>query len=128
MTIDPALLNARAAFDRSAWNDAYAGLAEADSRGPLASEDLERMAIAAHLNGRPDESTATGARAHLEAVREGDVERGVRCAIALGMQMLQRGDMAQAGGWLARAGRLIEETGYDGVERGSLSFRRRCRR
>ena len=33
---------------------------------------------------------------------------------------MQRGEMAQAGGWLARAARLIEETGYDGVERGRL--------
>ena len=120
MTIDDRLLQARESFDRHAWNDAYAGLSAADTGSELASEDLERLAIAAHLGGRPDESTAAGARAHLEAIREGDIERGVRCAIALGMQLLQRGDMAQAGGWLARAGRLIEETGYDGVERGSL--------
>jgi DNA-binding CsgD family transcriptional regulator len=120
MTADDGLLQARESFDRHAWNDAYGGLSAADGRSPLASEDLERLTIAAHLSGRPDESTANGARAHLEAVREGDVERGVRCAISLGLQMLQRGDMAQAGGWLARAGRLMEETGYDGVERGSF--------
>jgi DNA-binding CsgD family transcriptional regulator len=114
------LLQARASFDRSAWADAYTGLATADRRGQLASEDLERLAIAAHLLGRPDESAAAGARAHLEAIREGGVERGVRCAIWLGMSLMQRGEMAQAGGWLARATRLIEESGYDGVERGSL--------
>ena len=34
--------------------------------------------------------------------------------------LLQRGEMAQAGGWLARAGRLIEQSGYDGPERGRL--------
>jgi DNA-binding CsgD family transcriptional regulator len=120
LAIDDELLQARESFARQAWNDAYQRLAAADVDGVLASGDLERLALAAHLSGRPDESTAAGARAHLEAVREGDVERGVRCAIALGMQLLQRGEMAQAGGWLARAGRLIEETGYDGVERGSI--------
>jgi ATP/maltotriose-dependent transcriptional regulator MalT len=36
------------------------------------------------------------------------------------MELIQRGEMAQGGGWLARAGRLVEETGYDGVEIGSL--------
>jgi DNA-binding CsgD family transcriptional regulator len=120
MTADDRLLQARESFDRHAWTDAYVPLAAADEQGVLASEDLERLAVAAHLSGRPDESTAAGARAHLEAVREGDIERGIRCAIALGMQALQRGEMAQAGGWLARARRLIEETGYDGVELGSL--------
>jgi hypothetical protein len=63
-------------------------------------------------------SDEVGARAHLEAVREGDVALAIRGAIALGMSLLQRGEMAQSGGWLARAGRLIEESGYDGVERG----------
>jgi DNA-binding CsgD family transcriptional regulator len=120
VTIDDRVLQARESFDRHAWNDAYVRLAAADEEGALASEDLERLALAAHLSGRPDESTAAGAGAHVAAVREGDIERGVRCAIALGMQLLQRGEMAQAGGWLARAARLIEETGYDGVERGSF--------
>jgi len=119
MTADP-LLEARDAFDRHAWSEAYVGLAAADGRTALASEDLERLAISAQLSGRPDQTIPAGARAHLEAIREGDVERGVRCAISLGLVSMQRGDMAQAGGWLARAARLIEETGYDGVERGRL--------
>jgi len=120
VTTDDQLLQARAAFDRSAWGDAYSGLAAVDGRGSLASEDLERLAIAAYLLGQPDESVSAGARAHLTAIREGDIERGVRSAISLGMALMQRGEMAQAGGWLARAARLIEETGYDGVERGRL--------
>ena len=33
---------------------------------------------------------------------------------------MQRGEMAQAGGWLARGARLAEESGYDGVEPGYL--------
>jgi DNA-binding CsgD family transcriptional regulator len=120
MTTDQLTLDARAALDRSAWSDAYAGLAAADARGALASEDLERLAIAAQLLGRADDAASAYARAHLEAVREGDVERGVRCAISLGMALMQHGEIAQAGGWLARAARLIEDTGYDGVGRGAL--------
>ena len=96
------------------------GLSTADAAGGLSPEDLERLAIAAYLTGRPDESVAIGARAHLEAVREGEVELAVRGAISLGMELMQRNEMAQAGGWLARAARLIEETGYDGSERGRL--------
>ena len=36
------------------------------------------------------------------------------------MDRIQRGEMAQGGGWLARGARLVEETGYDGVEPGFL--------
>jgi hypothetical protein len=38
----------------------------------------------------------------------------------MGMESIQRGEMAQGGGWLARGARLVEETGYDGVESGFL--------
>ena len=36
------------------------------------------------------------------------------------MTLILRGDMAQGGGWLARGTRIVDETGYDGVERGFL--------
>ena len=36
------------------------------------------------------------------------------------MSLMQRGEMAQAGGSLARAARLIEDSQYDGVELGRL--------
>lgn len=120
MTIDDAVSKAREAFGRSEWGEAYAGLAAADARGHLASEDLERLAIAAHLLGRADDVASAASRAHLEAVREGDVARAARAAIWLGMGLIERGEMAQGGGWIARAARLIDESGYDGVERGLL--------
>ena len=117
---DPALAAGRLAYERHAWGEAYESLSAADAAGDLGPEDLERLAIAAYLTGRPDESVAIGARAHLEAVRDGKVELAIRGAISLGMALMQRNEMAQAGGWLARAARLIEETGYDGSERGRL--------
>ena len=92
----------------------------ADRSQALTSEDLERLAIAAHLHGRPDDAASAWSRAHVEAVRGGEVGRAARCAIWLGMVLVQRGEMAQASGWFGRAARLIEEAGYDGVERGYL--------
>ena len=86
----------------------------------LDPEDLERLAITAYMLGRPDAFTAAGARAHLEAVRTGDVGLAIRSAYGMGMESIQRGEMAQGGGWLARGARLVEETGYDGVEPGFL--------
>jgi len=118
MTADDPLLLARDQFDRRAWGEAHAAFVVADARAALASEDLERMAVAAHLLGRPEEAASASSRGHLEAVRVGDIGRAARCAIWLGMALIQRGEMAQGGGWIARAARLMEERGYDGVERG----------
>jgi DNA-binding CsgD family transcriptional regulator len=119
-TVDPALVAARDAYERNAWGEAYARLAAEDARTPLDAADLERMAITAYLIGRPDESTAAGARAHLEAVRTGDNGLALRACYGLGMTFIQRGDMGQGSGWLARGARLIEETGYEGAEPGFL--------
>ncbi len=119
-TTDPALVAGRRAYERHAWGEAYDGLSAADAAGALGAEDLERMAIAAYLLGRPDESIAVGARAHLEAVRTGDIGLALRAAYGLGMELIQRGEMAQGSGWLGRGARLAQETGYDGVELGSL--------
>ncbi|MFI5372231.1 MAG: LuxR C-terminal-related transcriptional regulator, partial [Candidatus Eisenbacteria bacterium] len=49
-----------------------------------------------------------------------DVRRAARCAIWLVFQLQGRGDRAQAGGWLARARRLLENCDEDCVERGYL--------
>jgi DNA-binding CsgD family transcriptional regulator len=117
---DPALTAGRLAYERHAWDEAFESLRAADAAGVLDVDDLERLGISAYLTGRAEESMAIGARAHLEAVRTGNVDVGVRVAVSLGMWLMQRNEMAQAGGWLARAGRLIEETGYDGPELGRL--------
>jgi len=119
-TRDADLEAGRAAYARHAWTEAYERLTAADAPGPLDAWHLERLAIAGYLVGRPDDSVATGARAHLEAVRAGDIALALRAAYGVGMELMQRGEMAQSGGWFARAGRLVEESGYDGVEVGSL--------
>ena len=119
-TTDPDLAAARQAYDNHAWGEAYDRLTAADRAGALDPADLERLAITAYLIGRPTESDEVGARAHRGAIRNGDGELAIRGAISLGMSLMQRGEMAQAGGWLARAARLIDDSGYDGVERGRL--------
>jgi DNA-binding CsgD family transcriptional regulator len=107
----------REAFARRAWGDARALLG---SGGRLGVEDLERLAIAAHLVGLDDESAQAWARAHGEHVRLGDPDRAARCAFWLGLALLLRGDVAQADGWLARGERLVEQNGLNGAGRGLL--------
>jgi len=64
MTATAALDHGRAAFERQAWGNAYQRFAAADREAALEPEDLERLAIAAHLVGRDAESTDAWARAH----------------------------------------------------------------
>jgi DNA-binding CsgD family transcriptional regulator/tetratricopeptide (TPR) repeat protein len=114
-TTDPG----REAFARQAWAEAYA-LLSAASEGNLDVADLERLATAAHMLGRTDEATRAWERAHKAAVRAGDPARAARHAFHLVMGFGSRGEFAQAGGWFARATRLVDEAGPDSVERGLL--------
>jgi DNA-binding CsgD family transcriptional regulator len=110
----------RGAFGRHAWADAYAGLSAADHEAPLAPEDLEQLAMAAHLAGRDSESADIWARAYHELLRLGDAPRAARCAFWLGFTLVHRGEFARGGGWLARAGRLLDDGRLDCAERGYL--------
>jgi DNA-binding CsgD family transcriptional regulator len=110
----------RASFGRQAWGDAYAQLSAAGKEAPLELDDLERLAMAAYLVGRDEESTDIWARAYHECVRLGEPVGAARCALRLGTGLLLMGEMARGGGWLARARRIIEEGDLDCVERGWL--------
>ena len=115
-----ALERGRAAFDHWAWADAYAALTEAAGEEPLGRGDLARLAIAAHLVGRDDESIAVLTRLHRVATDAADAPTAARSAFWLVMVLARNGELAQAGGWLARGGRELEKSGLDVVERGYL--------
>ena len=59
------------AYARRAWSEARAQLADA----AVDAEDLERLAVAAHLVGRDEESAQAWTRAHGEWVRRGEPDR-----------------------------------------------------
>ena len=112
----------REAFERAAWADAYAHLSAAAREDAVKPEDLQRLAVAAALIGRDAESAQAWERAHHALLRAGDVPAAVRCAFWLALGLLQRGEMARGGGWLARAQRQLDTCGQTCVERGYLLF------
>jgi DNA-binding CsgD family transcriptional regulator len=120
MTMTDTLDLGRAAVDRQAWADAYSHLTAADAVHALDIDDAERLALAAHMSGHVAEASRTWERAHLAAIRRDEPLRAARHAFHLVMGFGLRGDVAQAGGWLARASRLVDEVGGDSVERGLL--------
>jgi DNA-binding CsgD family transcriptional regulator len=114
------LESARDHCDKRQWSDAFADLARVDAADPLGPDDLERLAMAAYLIGRHSDATAAWARAHRGHVGASDPERAIRCAYWLWFAHLNRGEMAQASGWLTRAHQMLDDCGPDCVERGYL--------
>ena len=110
----------RDAYERLDWKTAFEALSEADRRQPLELLDLARLATAAYMLGRDDDSVAISERAHGEALRAGEIPLAARAAFWIGMNLGDRGEWARAAGWFARAERELDESGLDTVERGYL--------
>jgi DNA-binding NarL/FixJ family response regulator len=117
---DGELTRGREAARRLAWADAYAALSLADQSSPLAAEDLELLATAAYLLGHVEDCLGALQRAQQLHTEAGDPRRAARCALWLAFHLSGRGELAQAGGWLARANRLLEHEPPDCSERGHL--------
>jgi DNA-binding CsgD family transcriptional regulator len=120
MTDARALARGRELFQHKEWAESYRLLEAADRDGPLDPEDLERLATAAYLIGRDAESEALRARAHQIYLDRGDNEGAARSASWLAFGLLQRGAIAPASGWFARAERILDEAHLDCVVRGYL--------
>jgi DNA-binding CsgD family transcriptional regulator len=110
----------RSGVERHVWGEAYTRLTAADRIEPLAADDLERLAIAAHLVGEDAVSVTSWKRAHHEHLDREEWARAVRCAFWSAFELFIRGEMAQGGGWLSRAQRLLDDHDLDCVERGYL--------
>jgi DNA-binding CsgD family transcriptional regulator len=123
-----AVLQGRASLGRRAWEDAWSELSVADGEVPLQFRDLERLAVAAFLTGRDEESVDVWARAHQECVRLGEVARGARCAFWMAFILLNARQPARAGGWIHRAQRLLDDSTLDCVEHGYLAYATALRR
>jgi DNA-binding CsgD family transcriptional regulator len=120
VTTADARARGRVSYGRRAWADAFAELSAADREAPLEPEDLERLATAAYLIGRDEDSIEVWERAHHGLLSRGDVERAARCAGWLVFVLLNGGEFARGGGWLARARRLLDDGQRDCAERGHL--------
>src|SRR5438067_12551184 len=92
----------RDAFDRQAWGQAYEHLTAAARDEPLEVEDLERLASAAYLVGRSDESAAAWVWRPEDCGRLGEVARAASRALCFGSALLNGGAWARGAGWLLR--------------------------
>ncbi len=114
-----AVQRARAYSERRAWSDAYEALSATD-QDTFGAADLELLATAAYLTGHDDAYASALERAH-RAHRDSDEPLpAARSAFWLGIHLANRGEMGGAGGWFARAQRLVDRVGRDCVEQGYL--------
>ena len=109
----------RAAYASQAWLDAHDSLSAADRSDRLSAPDLDLLATSAYMLGREDEYLVLLERAHGAYLEADEIGRAVRSAVWIGLQFAQRGEMGRAGGWLARAQRLLDHH-PDELERGYL--------
>jgi DNA-binding CsgD family transcriptional regulator len=116
---DPLQLG-RDSYAGRAWIDAYDSLSRADRATPLGAEDLELLATAAYMLGRDAEHARALERAHHAHLAAGEALRAVRCAFWVAINLILRGEIGRATGWLGRARRLVEREGVDCVEKGYL--------
>lgn len=120
MAKDDKIERGRKAFSRQAWSDAYTLLSSADRETPLEAGDLELLAKAAYLVGKSDDCTDSWNRAHHAFLKQDKTKQAARSAFWLGMILLLQGNSAQGGGWIARAGRLVDDYRQNCVEKGFL--------
>jgi DNA-binding CsgD family transcriptional regulator len=119
VTTPGTLEQARAAFERDDWVTAFAGFTQADRADPLGGADLERLATAAFLVGEDAASTDALARAHAAFLDQGNPTAAARCAFWQAFKLIDRpSQRAQAGGWLSRCRRLLDESGRECAEYG----------
>jgi DNA-binding CsgD family transcriptional regulator len=107
--LQPHLERARSAYAERSWLEAYEAFAAADEAAQLAPEDLELRATTARMLVRDDEAVQILERAHHAYVESGNTLRAAYCAGWIGMTLFYDGAVGPAGGWLARAHRLLED-------------------
>ena len=107
-TTDKPLQEARDAFDRHAWQEAFDLLSAADASGGLAPEDLESLAEAAFWTGRTDECIEALERAYAGFTEAGNARGAASVAINLCFHHFAKLAPSVAAGWSSRAVRLLE--------------------
>lgn len=98
------VVEAKAAYERRAWRAAFTALSAADV---LDAADHQRLAECAYMVGEDDRCTEAWQAAYRAFIDAGEPERAARCAFWLSLCLMLRGEVAHAGGWLARAEHLV---------------------
>ncbi len=115
-----ALARARTSYLKRAWKQACEGFLA--SRDQLGADDLERLAVSAHLVGRNSESDDAWGLAHRRHLDDGDVAGAIRCAFWRAFRLINASEHTEANAWIARLGRLVAATSGDSLAPARLEY------
>ena len=108
---DERIRRARELHRQARWDDACREWIAADAEHGLGVDDLELLGEAAQLTGRHDEAVSALERAFELRRAAGDLTAAATGAFWLYSEFLYAGELARAGGWMARLGDLAETLG-----------------
>ncbi len=100
---------ARDAFRRHAWQEAYDLFTAADEIQSLAADDLADLAEAATASGHYADAIPALERAYAAFTERNETARAAEMALSLVIPHGNRGALAVAGGWLSTASRLLAD-------------------
>ncbi len=100
------LVAARAAHGRRDWHASYGGFTRASEIGPLDTDDLDAMAMAAWRLGHAKESVRIAELVFAQLARK-DPSAAAAKAVDIALAWLTRGDLNIGQGWMNRARRLL---------------------
>lgn len=113
------LRSARDSFERREWVAAYEELSRLDD-ADLAGADFEALATSAHLLGQRNDCIQSLQRAYRYRIEQDEPAAAVRVAFWLALILVEGGEPAVAGAWIARGERLLTQIDGDVVEHGYL--------
>lgn len=119
MSAEPAA-RGRNSLAEQRWWDAFTQLSAADARAPLEPQDLQRLAVAAHLVGMDEVCLGAWERAYAGYLTRDEVSGAVRSLFWISFELINRGEVARSSGWIARGRRLLDQRQLDCVEHGYL--------
>lgn len=118
--VEAVLDQARAAYERHDWNEAFEVFKQADSVTRLAPKDLEAFAEASWWIGHPDVTLDARERAHLGFLDAGDIQGAARMAVRLSWDNVGKNAVTTGMAWAKKAESLLESE-PEGPSHGALA-------
>lgn len=112
--------SARAAYRSGKWADATLLFLEADSLSELSPGDLESLVWAAAISAHDKEMLEALERLYGHYSSLGEHEQCARTAFWSGLRNMIIGEVGLGSAWLQRAGKHVQKTADDCVQRGYL--------
>ena len=122
MKLDPvsALAQARDAYTRRAWADAFELFRQADELAPLAVEDLERLMWSAGMLDRDPDLFEACERLFNACADAGHHDKAAHWAFFHGFRLLALREQGRAMAWIQRAERHVDQFGRECAASGYL--------